>query len=50
MIGMSLALVIWTSGLLYLTRKADKKRDAEMQVRVGEEKNFEAEAGGDAKV
>jgi len=50
MIGTSIALVIWTSGLLYMTTKAEKKRVTEAQVGVGDEKNFEAEASGDAKV
>ena len=48
MIGTSIALVIWTSGLLYMTMKAEKKRITEAQVGFGDEKNFEA--GGDAKV
>jgi hypothetical protein len=50
MIGTSIALVIWTSGLLYMTTKAEKKRVTEAQLDAHDEKNFEAEASGDAKV
>jgi MFS transporter, ACS family, pantothenate transporter len=48
MIGTSIALVIWTSGLIYMAMKAEKKRATEAQVGLGDEKNFEI--GGDAKV
>ncbi len=50
MIGTSIALVIWTSGLLYMTTKAEEKRFTEAQVGAGEEKNFEGDVTGDAKV
>lgn len=51
MIGTSIALVIWTSGLLYMANNAEKKRVTEAQVGVGDEqKNFEVDATGDAKV
>ncbi|KAN0120049.1 pantothenate transporter-like protein [Hyaloscypha variabilis] len=50
MIGTSIALVIWTGGLLYMTTKAEKKRVTEAQVEAGDEKNFEADANADAKV
>jgi MFS transporter, ACS family, pantothenate transporter len=50
MIGTSLALVIWTSGLLYMTTKAEKKRVTDVQVGESDEKNFEADPSGDAKV
>ncbi|KAH8789759.1 major facilitator superfamily domain-containing protein [Hyaloscypha finlandica] len=51
MIGTSIALVIWTSGLLYMANNAEKKRATEAQVGVGDEqKNFEVDATGDAKV
>ena len=42
MIGTSIALVIWTSGLLYMATKTEKKRVAEAQVEFGDEKNFES--------
>jgi hypothetical protein len=50
MIGTSIALVIWTSGLLYMATDAEKKRVAEAQVGVGDKQNFEVDATGDAKV
>lgn len=50
MIGTSIALAIWTSGLLYLTSKAEKKRILEAQPHSADEKTFEVEASGDAKV
>jgi len=50
MIGTSIALVIWTSGLLYMTTKAEEKRVTEAQVGAGDEKNFEADVTADAKV
>jgi ACS family pantothenate transporter-like MFS transporter len=50
MIGTSIALVIWTGGLLYMTTMAEKKRVTEAQVEAGDEKNFEADASADAKV
>lgn len=50
MIGTSIALVIWTSGLLYLTTKAEKKRITEAEAEVGDEKQFEAGATRDVKV
>lgn len=50
MIGTSIALVIWTSGLLYMTTTAENKRVTEAQVGAGDEKNFEADVSGDAKV
>jgi ACS family pantothenate transporter-like MFS transporter len=46
MIGTSIVLVIWTSGLLYLTSKAEKKRITE----AGDEKQFEAGGTGDVNV
>jgi ACS family pantothenate transporter-like MFS transporter len=50
MIGTSIALAIWTSGLLYTTTKAEKKRATEEQAGAGDEKNFEPDVGGDVKV
>ncbi|PMD18874.1 pantothenate transporter-like protein [Hyaloscypha hepaticicola] len=50
MIGTSIALVIWTSGLLYIAMKTEKKRIAEAQVEYGDEKNFESVPGGNVKV
>jgi MFS transporter, ACS family, pantothenate transporter len=50
MIGTSIALVIWTSGLLYMATKTEKKRVAEAQVEFGDEKNFESVPGGNVKV
>jgi MFS transporter, ACS family, pantothenate transporter len=50
MIGTSITLMIWTSGLLYMTTKAEKQRITEAHVGAGDEKNFEVEASGDAKV
>lgn len=50
MIGTSIALVIWTTGLLYLTSKSEKKRLLEAQSGDGEEKNHEAGMIGDVKV
>jgi ACS family pantothenate transporter-like MFS transporter len=41
MIGTSIALAIWTSGLLYLTSKSEKKRLVEAQSGDGDEKNLE---------
>lgn len=41
MIGTSIALVIWTSGLLYMATKTEKKRVADAQTEFGVEKNFE---------
>jgi ACS family pantothenate transporter-like MFS transporter len=48
MIGTSIALVIWTSGLIYMAMKTEKKRIAEAQIGLGDEKNFEM--ARDAKV
>jgi ACS family pantothenate transporter-like MFS transporter len=50
MIGTSIALVIWTSGLLYMATKTEKKRVTNAQVQFGDEKNFETEPRGDVKV
>jgi len=50
MIGTSIALVIWTSGLLHLTTKAEKKRVTEVEAEVGDEKQFEATASRHATV
>lgn len=50
MIGTSIALAIWTSGLLFLTSRAEKKRLLEGQTQVGDEKHFEVEAVGEVKV
>jgi len=50
MIGTSIVLVIWTSGLLYLTRKAEKMRITEAEAEAGDEKQFEAGGTGDVKV
>ena len=50
MIGTSIALAIWTSGLLYLTMRSEKKRVLEAQSQIVEEKNYEAGIIGDVKV
>jgi ACS family pantothenate transporter-like MFS transporter len=50
MIGTSVALVIWTSGLLYMVTKTEKKRANETQVGAGDEKNFEVDPSGNVKV
>jgi hypothetical protein len=50
MIGTSIALVLWTSGLLYLTTKAEKKRITEAEAEIGDEKQYEAGVTGDVKV
>ena len=51
MIGTCIALGIWTSGLLYMTTKAEKRRVVEAgSDGVAEDKNFEASAGEDVKV
>lgn len=50
MIGTSIALVIWTTGLLYLTSKSEKKRLLEAQGDDAEEKNHEAGIVGEVKV
>lgn len=50
MIGTSIALAIWTSGLLYLTSRAEKKRLLEGQTHAVDEKHFEVDAVGDVKV
>ncbi|KUJ12367.1 MFS general substrate transporter [Mollisia scopiformis] len=50
MIGTSIALAIWTSGLLYLTTRAEKKRLVEGQTQGSDEKTFEVEASGDVKM
>lgn len=51
MIGTCIALGLWTSGLLYMTDRAEKSRAVEIRSESVEvEKNFEASAGGDVKV
>ena len=40
MIGTCIALVIWTTGLLYMTVRTEKKRVLEERREVGEEKPF----------
>jgi MFS transporter, ACS family, pantothenate transporter len=50
MIATCIALGIWTSGLLYMTNKAEKKRIAESEGGIGDEKKFEAGVVEDAKV
>ncbi len=50
MIGTCIVLAIWTSGLLYLTDRSEKRRLLEAQSDVGEEKNYEAAVSGDIKV
>ncbi len=49
MIGTSIALAIWTTGLLYLTSKSEKKRLLEAQGHDVEEKIHEAGVVHDAK-
>lgn len=49
MIGTSIMLAIWTSGLLFLTAKSEKKRLVEGQTQVGDEKGFEVETTTVAK-
>jgi ACS family pantothenate transporter-like MFS transporter len=50
MIATCIALAIWTSGLLYMTTKAEKKRIFESEGGTGDEENFEAVVAEDAKV
>jgi ACS family pantothenate transporter-like MFS transporter len=50
MIATCIALAIWTSGLLYLTNKAEKKRIVESEGGTGDEMNFEAGVAEDTKV
>ncbi len=50
MIGTCIALAIWTSGLLYLTNRNEKRRLLEAQSDVAVEKNYEAGVRGDIKV
>jgi ACS family pantothenate transporter-like MFS transporter len=50
MIGTSIALVIWTSGLLYMATNAEKKRVTKAQVGDGKEENFKADTTGDINV
>jgi ACS family pantothenate transporter-like MFS transporter len=50
MIGTSISLVIWTSGLLCMTTKAEKKRTTEAEGDAGDEKHFETAGSGDVKV
>lgn len=52
MIATSIALAIWTTGLLYMTTRTEKKRLLEAEIRVADDKGFEAETAviGDGKV
>ena len=50
MIATSIALAIWTTGLLYMTARTEKKSLLEAQIQVADDKNFEAGAVGDGKV
>ena len=50
MIATCIVLAIWTSGLLYMTTKAEKKRIVESEGGTGDEENFEAVVAEDAKV
>jgi hypothetical protein len=51
MIGTCIAMVFWTSGLLYITNRAEKRSIVEAREDGMEaEKKFEAAAGGDSKV
>lgn len=45
MIGTCIALVIWTTGLLYMTTRAEKTRVIEPRGEDVEEKGLEASAG-----
>ena len=49
MIATCIALVIWTSGLLFMTVKAENKRFVEERGNVVEEKSFEAGLSGENK-
>lgn len=51
MIGTCIAMVLWTSGLLYMTNRAEKRSIVEAREDGMEaEKNFEAAADRDVKV
>jgi MFS transporter, ACS family, pantothenate transporter len=50
MIGTCIALAIWTSGLLYMTTRAEKRKVEARSDGVEADKNFEASAGEDVKV
>ena len=50
MIGTSLALAIWTTGLLYLTSRAEKRRTVESRDEGGEEKAYEADQAEEVRV
>ncbi|KAL5318829.1 hypothetical protein ACEPPN_013896 [Leptodophora sp. 'Broadleaf-Isolate-01'] len=50
MIGTSIALAIWTTGLLYMTARTEKKRLLEAEIQVVDDKNYEAGVVGDGKV
>ena len=50
MIATCIALGIWTSGLLYMTNKAEKKSIVQSEGGTGDEKNFEAGVAEGLKV
>ncbi len=50
MIGTSIALAIWTTGLLYMTARTEKKRLLEAESERVHEKSYEAGVAGDIKV
>lgn len=52
MIATSIALAIWTTGLLYMTTRTEKKRLLEAEIHGADsgDKNYEAGIVGDGKV
>lgn len=51
MIGTCIAMVVWTSGLLYMTNRAEKRRVVEArEAGMDTDKKFEAATDGDVKV
>lgn len=51
MIGTCIVMAIWTTGLLYLTSRAEKKRLLEGTGQTAaDEKNYEVDMAGDVKV
>lgn len=50
MIGTSIALAVWTTGLLYMTTRSEKKRVLESESPAVEEKRFEVGDVDETKV